>query len=160
MELIEFIRQENGCQKGDVCYQYYKVMPDGNIAYLNKLAFTWGLHLGADQYTAYVNRFCFPDLTNAIKAFESCNSIWDIPDFGWVAARPEGRLLLPRDLISFSSKENFELLKGHNQLFEIDRLIEDGLYTRKEFDKWLKRMGFKINSFDKGVQSFYEKLPK
>ena len=159
-QLLDEVRKMQLCGPDDVCYPYYKIMKDGNVAYIARLAFTWGLHLGATVHTSYVNRFCFPILTDAIQAFKEAESIFDVPKSGWVAARPENRLLLPRDLPNFliSLEARKEFVNRHT-LPEISDIISDKIYTKNAFDRWLKSEKRTISQCDVGVQEFYKDLP-
>lgn len=158
-DCLERIREATGVKPDSVCYPYFKVMKDGYIAYLDSLAFTWGLHLGTSEYTSYVNRFCFPNLTDAIKAFNEVESIHDVPNFGWVAARPEGRMLLPRDLIGFVTNRQDYMNINYEELKPIEQLIEQGFYDKRAFDKWLKAWNINFDRLDVGVKKFYKELP-
>lgn len=159
-QFIDEIRAMQLCKPDDVCYPYYKILEDGNVAYIARLAFTWGLHLGATKMTAYLNRFCFPVLTDAIKAFEEVKTVFDVPKMGWVAARPENRLLLQRDLPNFltSLKERRNFI-NRPSLPEISEIINEKIYTKKIFNRWLKSQKITIKQCDIGVQAFYKDLP-
>ena len=144
-DCLERIREATGVKPDSVCYPYFKVMKDGYIAYLDRLAFTWGLHLGTSE--------------DAIKAFNEVESIHDVPNFGWVAARPEGRMLLPRDLIGFVTNRQDYMNINYEELKPIEQLIEQGFYDKRAFDKWLKAWNINFDRLDVGVKKFYKELP-
>lgn len=40
--VLNYIRQQNLVDESYICYPYFRYLDDGNIIYLQKLAFTWG----------------------------------------------------------------------------------------------------------------------
>lgn len=103
--------------------------------------------------TNYLYRFCFPEFGDALKFFHECKHISEVPDYGWVAARPEGRLLLPKELIKYNlTPEQIESDYNHKP---IDWLIENNFYTAKRFNDWMCE--HKIH-LDDGALTFYHQL--
>lgn len=148
-EKINIIRKDNYLPDNTKI----RALKDGTVIFINRLAFTWGLYVvGNDDYTPYKYRFCFPHFEQAVKAFDEFQAVNDVPNFGWVAARPENRMLLPRDLFHFT-KDNY-VTNGE----EIDVLIDKSIYTKAVFDRWLKSVGLTLNDLDQGVQHFYKEL--
>lgn len=137
-------------------WPFSKIMSDGRWAYIQKLAFTWGLCLGGDDSNSYRYRFCFSSLSDAIDAFGAADNVFFVPESGWVASRPENRLLLPRDLINFVSKEKQDDVYLNDTL-PIDDRIEQGWYTKNAFHRWAGK--WRIQKLDVGVTAFMEKLP-
>lgn len=122
-------------------------LSDGHIICVARLAFTFALHLGVNKQDPYLYRFCFPSLQDAMKAFEEVESVYDVPTFGWVAARPEKRILLLPELIQYTRKvESFPT---------IDAAITSGSYSAPTFEMWVEREKIIL---DKGAQAFFEYL--
>lgn len=145
----------------DVSNVYCRYLSDGNVIFIHRLVFTWGVHLVRKEHCLHSMceyRFCFPSLADAIQFYSECQTIYDIPTYGWVAARPEGRILLPKELINYTDKNTFEkvmhLIDGNNP---INFLIDEGIYTKSLFHKWLRKNGGK--PFDVGVEEFIKNLP-
>lgn len=163
MKLIDFVRKNNHIKESDVNYPYIKMMSDGHIVYLNRLAFTWGLCFGPSIDTAFIYRFCFPSLTDAIKAFEEADNLHYVPREDWVAARPEGRLMLPKEMVgyfieSYPSQKAAKMIDKINQNKTIDCLIEEKIYNISAFDWWMKKNKITYGDLDVGVQHFYDWL--
>lgn len=153
---LDQLRQANLIQPTDITYPYFRMLEDGiTPIYITRLAFTWALHIGDVSKQKYCYRFCFPQLSDAIKAFQEIKERTDIPTFGWVAARPENRLMLSKYLINLGVP--VEVANKYNGA-TIDEMIEDGIYTVKlfyKFNKWEKR---DPATLDKGVIKFLKYL--
>lgn len=158
IKILDYLRGCNLLVEGDVTYPYFRFMTDGNIIYIQRLAFTWGvllLDVNVFEHTACNYRFCFPQLSDAKKFFEEAQSITDVPTYGWVAARPEGRLLLPKELRFYTQKKDlWETLPVD---LTIEKLIEAGVYDVVAFKTWLKERGGEV---DQGVKDFIKHLKR
>lgn len=122
-------------------------LPDGNIACVSRLAYTFALHLGVNKVEPYKYRFCFPSLHHAMVAFEQVQSVYDVPTFGWVAARPEGRIMLLGQLFHYTRKD------AHYT--DIEAAIASGDYNAATFEKWVCENKIDL---DKGAIAFLEYL--
>lgn len=138
--VLDYLREQNGVLNDNFLHPYYRLMADGNIVFIQRLAFTWAICLSDIEdfeYTPYRFRFCFPDLNDAKRFFNEVERIGQIPTYGWVAARPEGRLLLSKELFHYSDDfEKLQLLLQDEYNPTIDKLIESGLYNDRVFQRW------------------------
>lgn len=72
----------------------YRTLPDGTFAYILRLAYTYGLHLGCTS-VGLTYRFCFRTLESAREQMNKLEKYTDIPLGDWVACRPPSRLPNP-----------------------------------------------------------------
>lgn len=154
-ELIDYIRKVSLMDEHHPCYNSIRIMKDGNIAYMERLAFTWAVLLVSEDEirhsTSYRYRFCFPNIKGAFKFLNSVEDINTIPTEDWVAARPENRILLPRDIIHYLPRER---IKDYQSNTTIEQLISDKLYTASMFKAWLADNKRDISSLKKGELDF------
>lgn len=145
------LRQVYQIQPHDINYPHFRILPDGNLACIVRLAFTWGLCLGGNEREMYRYRFCFPSFHDAVAAFHSVQRVDDVPTFGWVASRPETRLLQQKELIAYLGLEKVK----NQEHQEIDRVIEADLYTSTVFEQWQQKCGVEL---DGGAKRFLDYL--
>lgn len=138
--VLNYLREQDGIFSNSILYRYFRFMADGNIVRIQRLAYTWAVCLSDIrdyEYSPFRYRFCFPDLNDAKRFFNEVERIGQIPTYGWVAARPEGRLLLSKELIRYTdSKDELLLFFRENNAPTIDKLIESGLYNDRVFERW------------------------
>lgn len=146
------LRQVYQVHTNDINYPHFRILPDGNLACIVRLAFTWGLCLGGNEREMYRYRFCFPCLNDAVAALNWVQRVDDVPTFGWVASRPENRLLQQKELIAYV--DDFAKLQAQESN-EIERMIEEGLYTSTIFQKWQQENG---EVLDEGAKRFLDYL--
>lgn len=120
---------------------FIRLLDDGGVIFINRLAFTWGVYLLSYESfligEMYDYRFCFPKKNAAIEFFNSAKAVDTIPLKGWVAARPEYRLLLPRDLLYYLEPEQIpDFLSKGLECQPIEELISLGFYSLKTFENW------------------------
>lgn len=140
-------------------HQYFRIMPDGKVARIIRLAFTYGLCLGGGiNQRAYLHRFCFNSLSECISAFNSVQSVYDIPD-EWVATRPEWRLMGIHDLTNIIDHEIIDF-QDINSCKNVQDAIDKGIYNQKNFMIWLNKQGKNLDDTDSGIKDFYSRLPK
>lgn len=117
-----------------------RVIDDGTFAYVDRLAYTYGLFLGCDMQ-GLTYRFCFSTKEGAMAALQSVRSYTDIPSGDWIACRPQQRLPQPCFFDSANGRLNF------------DQAWKDGLYTEEAL---LERI--RENPSDNGLKNLLEKL--
>lgn len=124
-------------------YKAGRYLPDGSFAYVARLAFTYGLHLGGNVDSACRYRFCFKTEASALAALAGLKSVEDIPAGDWVACRPQERMPQP----CF-----FEMGVGH---MTFDEALSKGLYRKEELLPYLN-----MSPNDQGLKDFYQRLEK
>ena len=121
---------------------FHAVLPDGTFAYLMRLTYTWGLHLGCDRQ-GLTYRFCFSTMESGLAALRSLQTYTDIPTGDWIACRPANRLPQPcffddsNHRLTFDEawKKGFyseETIRHHIEMLPGDKGLEALLRKRKE----------------------------
>lgn len=77
-------------------YLRYRVLKDGSLAILCRLAFTKAIMVGVEEVNPYKRRFCFEDFELAERQFDLLEDELQVP-YGFIATRPQGPISPPAD---------------------------------------------------------------
>ena len=134
-------------------FELTRRLPTGEIIGVRRLAFTFALCIGIDEFNLFTFRFCYPKFSDAVSAFMAVTDPYAIPRSAWVAARPETRFMLPKHLFDMKlCKADQQTL--HTMLTDgatIEQYIGCGLYTANRLRRWLRENN---PNPDKGVIGF------
>lgn len=102
-------------------YLRYRVLDDGSLAILCRLAFTKAIMVGVTDIDPYERRYCFEDFALAEAEFEALTHKGHIPN-GFIATRPQGPQQEPTNyeawkadsswLVEHCREEAREMLEG------------------------------------------------
>lgn len=139
-ETLKSIQEMNGIFPSHRVSPYIKILPDGHCAYLLPLMYTTALCLGATETTAYRFRFCFPNIEDAIRAFNEVQCVDWIPPYGWCAARPEGRLMQEKHLIQcvHTEKADTRIALGCRHFMNIAAATQSTAYCKEAFMSYVQ----------------------
>lgn len=87
-------------------YLRYRVLEDGSLAILCRLAFTKAIMVGVTYQEPYERRYCFEDFALAEAEFEALTHKGHVPN-GFIATRPPGPQQVPTDSKAWEADRNW-----------------------------------------------------